>query len=193
LDYDANSKNELLLSMKNKDHYYTFLGKDELEKEIPVLKKQFLEYTQFAGKDVTEIFDNKLGKAQVYKAATLASAVFINDGTGKFSLQALPDEAQLAPIFGITTVASSANGKKDLLCAGNFYGVLPYEGIYNASQGIYLKQTSGNAFAPMPAARSGIKINGEVRDIKPLRLANGKTLYIIARNNDALVFYSAAP
>jgi hypothetical protein len=192
LDYDANSKNELLLSMKNKDRYYTFLGKDELEKEIPVLKKQFLEYTQFAGKDVTEIFDNKLGKAQVYKAATLASAVFINDGTGKFSLQALPDEAQLAPIFGITTVASSANGKKDLLCAGNFYGVLPYEGIYNASQGIYLKQTSGNGFTPVPAARSGIKINGEVRDIKSLRLANGKTLYIIARNNDALVFYSAA-
>jgi hypothetical protein len=99
----------------------------------------------------------------------------------------------LAPIFGITTVDTGRNGKKDLLCAGNFYGVLPYEGIYNASRGIYLKQTSGNGFAPVPAARSGIKIKGEVRDIKSLRLANGRMLYIIARNNDAPVFYSTGP
>ena len=42
----------------------------------------------------------------------------------------LPDELQLAPVFAFAPVTQ--NGQNSFLGAGNFYGVIPYEGRYDA-------------------------------------------------------------
>ena len=109
---------------------------------------------------------------------------FINDGHGNFTKKELPDELQLAPVFSFA--ALPANGKGNYLAAGNFYGVIPYEGRYDAllpSVISFNKQVNKFQFQlTMPIA------DGEVRDAKWIRYADGKKVLIVAQNNKALTF-----
>ena len=75
----------------------------------------------------------------------------------------------------------------DIVTAGNFYGVLPFEGRYAAGYGNLLSRNNYNIIS---ASQSGLNISGEVRDIKKIKLANGSQSLIIARNNDVLLFYT---
>lgn len=188
MDYDKNGKKEQLLVHAQGKKYYTFLGKDELEKEIPSIRKEFLTYSVFASQDANEIFGAYYDKKHTFTAATLATTIFLNEGNGYFKSNVLPSEAQYAPIFGVATIDIDKDGRLDVFCGGNFYGVLPFEGRYDASIGCILKQGK-NSFQNMPSSITGINIKGEVRDIKTITLANHKTACIIARNNDFPLLY----
>jgi hypothetical protein len=48
------------------------------------------------------------------------------------------------------------------------------------------RDTSFTALSP---GQSGWMAAGEVRDIKKLRTVHAKTLYVVARNNNTLLFY----
>jgi hypothetical protein len=51
-DFDGNGTVEQLMCYTVDGKEYTFLAKDELEREMPVLKKYYLTYSEVAGKDV---------------------------------------------------------------------------------------------------------------------------------------------
>ncbi len=187
-DYDNNGTNEQILAYRKGGNYYPFLGKDELEKQIPSIKKKFLKYSDFAGKTIEQIFGDDLNKAIQYKVSTLASTVFINDGRGNFSSNSLPMISQMAPVFSVYADDFNKDGKPDLLVAGNFSGVLPYEGRYDALLPAYCEGNgSGNFISRLPMKKE-LQISGEIRDIKKINLANSTTCLIIARNKDAPVF-----
>jgi hypothetical protein len=70
--------------------------------------------------------------------------------------------------------------------AGNFYGVTPYEGRYDALQPTIIsfnKETL--TFDSQMALRD---FEGEPRDVEWISLTNGRKALIIARNNDELTF-----
>jgi hypothetical protein len=189
LDYDNNGINEQILAYKHNGEYYTFLGKDELEHQIPSIKKKFLKYDDFAGKTTEEIFGTQLSGAQILKATALESVVFYNDGKGNFGAQALPLLAQSAPVFAILPGDYNRDGKMDLLTGGNFSGVLPYEGRYDA---MVPSVIWGNGELPLgvhlPFEKS-LLLHGEVRDIRKLRIGT-KDAVLITRNNAAAVILS---
>ena len=169
---------------------YTFLAKDQLERAIPVLKKGYLHYDEVAGKTVQYMFDDLFKNYTELTAETLSSSCFINDGKGNFSRMDLPDELQLAPIFSFAPIPDQ--GKPTFLAGGNFYGVIPYEGKYDA---LFPTVSSPDAalsgVSALNASESAIlpEARGEVRDIKWLRGPGGKKIMVIARNNDSLLFY----
>jgi enediyne biosynthesis protein E4 len=186
-DLDDNGILDQILTTTNNGKEYTFLGKDELEKQLPSIKKTYLRYTEVAGKTVQEIFGDTLKDAKLLSAQTLASTVFINDGKGNFKTQSLPDCMQLSPIFSFYIM--NLNGIDKLISGGNFYGVLPYEGRYDAMPlSIYNIDSKGNIAQPQFIPPSLLNIKGEIRDIQVLKLANKKDILLIARNNDAPVF-----
>ena len=187
-DYDNNGTNEQILAYRKGGNYYPFLGKDELEKQIPSIKKKFLKYGDFAGKTIEQIFGNALEKAKQFKASTLASEVFINDGKGNFSSNSLPMMTQIAPVFSIYTEDFNKDGKPDLLTAGNFSGVLPYEGRYDALLPAYCEGDGRGNFVNRVPVKRELQISGEIRDIKKITLANKTPCLIVARNNDTPVF-----
>ena len=187
-DYDNNGTNEQILAYRKGGNYYPFLGKDELEKQIPSIKKKFLKYGDFAGKTIEQIFGDALEKAKQYKVSTLASEIFINDGKGNFSSNSLPMITQMAPVFSISIEDFNKDGKPDLLTAGNFSGVLPYEGRYDALLPAYCEGDGrGNFISRLPVKKE-LQISGEIRDIKKIKLANKTNCLIVARNNDAPIF-----
>jgi hypothetical protein len=67
-------------------------------------------------------------------------------------------------------------GKKSLLGGGNLYGVLPYEGRYDASN-LWMLQLKNNNWHTVIPGTSGFYLPGEVRDIKTMRSINGSKYF----------------
>src|SRR5919197_446286 len=129
----------------------------------------------------------------IKKASTFATSLALNNGDGSFTLVPLPDEAQLAPVYGILATAADRDGHTDLLLAGNFDGFKPEIGRMSASYGLFLRGDGTGRFAPVRAVGSGFFVPGQARDIQRVR-TRGAELYVVARNNDRpLVFRATRP
>jgi enediyne biosynthesis protein E4 len=184
-DFDNNGIPDQILSIQKNGEYYPFLGKEDLEKQMPYLKKEFLSYHKMAGRTTEEIFGNKLGSAILFEAATMQSVALINNRAGNFIQVPLPAQMQWASLFSFFVDDFNGDNIRDLLAGGNFYGVTPYEGRYDAMPlTIALGDDSGGWRCQLPYPQP--IITGEIRDIKPIRIA-GKKCLIIARNNDSLM------
>lgn len=190
-DFDQNGVTDQLLAVENNGKYYPFLGKEEIEKQLPALvRKRYADYAAFSDKTVENILDASAGKMSVLDATSLSSVVLLNDGTSKFVLQKLPDEVQWYPIFSFLTGDFNKDGKTDIICSGNFYGVAPFEGKYDAGYGTLILGKGNGKFEAFTPLKSGLLIKGEVRDSKFLHLGNKKNVIAFAVNNDRLSFYT---
>jgi hypothetical protein len=83
----------------------------------------------------------------------------------------------------------NADGTKDLLLAGNFYGINPQLGRYDASYGTLLAGDKAGGFTSVPSLNSGFSITGQVRDMLSLRYRNNQEVIIIAKNDDWIQVY----
>jgi hypothetical protein len=84
------------------------------------------------------------------------------------------------------------DGHLDVLLAGNFYGTRIPFGRLDASKGLLLTGDGKGNFEEVSHARSGLLINGEVRDMARVRTATGKNLLLFSLNNDSLQVYMAS-
>nr|WP_294948692.1 VCBS repeat-containing protein [uncultured Mucilaginibacter sp.] len=127
-DLDDDGKNDLVLSYFYKGKYYPFRPKNDLEQELPYLKKEFLSFQKMADKTTGEIFQDKLIDDKRLVANQFKS-IFISDILNAKTATELPYLYQQAPIRSITALN---NKQGDVLLNGNFWGVVPYEGKYDA-------------------------------------------------------------
>ena len=154
---------------------------------VPELRRRFPTYRAFGASRIEDIVPSgALKRARVLEADTLASMIALNRGDGTFELRALPVEAQLAPIFGSVVADVDGDFRVDIVIGGNFYGVTPIEGRYDASYGLLLRGDGRGGFKPVDMEQSGLAIDGQVRHMALLTRANGERLIVVARNNDRL-------
>jgi len=187
-DMSGNGNMDQVLAVAKNKKYHPFLNKEDLEKQLPYLKKEFLSYSKMAGKTVDEIFDQRLNNAKVFEASTLASMILINDGKGHFTPSLLPPSLQWSPLFSFASFDYNHDGLLDLLAGGNFYGTQPYEGRYDAMPlAVATGDGKGNFTPVLPLEQTIRNIKGEVRDIKTIKLAKNKTGLLVAINNGNLI------
>jgi hypothetical protein len=168
-------------------------GRDELLRAIPALRDRFPTYASFGAAKFEQIFPaNALRAGAMLEANTFASAIARSDGKGRFVLEALPVEAQLAPVNAIVADDFDRDGHLDLLLGGNFFGVPPSQGRYDASHGVLLRGDGHGRFVPMDAPHSGLEIDGQVRRMREVRTSNGP-LVAVARNDDRLLLLQTTP
>jgi len=181
-DIDKNGTIDPILTYSIDKKDYTFLGKGDVEKQVPILKKKYLYYHEFAGKTVQEIFGEALGTTP-WIANSFTSGIFYNKGHGNFQFKALPSDMQAAPLFGLAALPG-----KGILTGGNFSGVVPFEGRYDADYGDVLLIDKARNDKFISAVTSGFLVRGEVRDIKAIRTAKG-IIYAVAMNNKPIEFF----
>jgi hypothetical protein len=189
-DLNGNGALDQVLAVEKAGNYYTFLGKDELAHQLPYLKKKYTDYESFTTQTVGQIFGKKLEQSILLTANTLSSAYLQNNGSGEFRTFNLPVQAQWSPIMCFLTGDFNHDGKTDILTAGNFYGVLPYESRYDASYGNVLLGSDAGGFKSLSLLQSGCLLEGEIRDLKVLRTVGNNKIIAVARNNDSILFYS---
>jgi hypothetical protein len=172
---------------------YPLTMRDELLRALPHLKPRYLKYASFAGARVEDIFaPAELADAVVDTAFTFATSLVRNDGGGRFTVVPLPDEAQLAPVYGVLADDVDRDGATDLLLAGNFDGFQPVIGRTSASRGLVLRGDGRGGFAPLAAAASGFVVPGQARDVQRVRTRAG-TLLLVLRNADRPLLFRPAP
>jgi hypothetical protein len=162
-------------------------GRDEITRTMPQLRAKYPTYASYGASRVEDIFAaSGLRQATVLQATVFASSVGLNDGKGHFDVRPLPVEAQFAPVYAVIADDFDNDGKVDLLLGGNFYGVPPVLGRYDASHGLLLRGDGSGRFSSVDSEKSGLWIDGQVRDMKWLRRADGERVIAVARNNDSL-------
>jgi hypothetical protein len=185
-DFDGNGSLDQILTHYRNGVSYPFANVEELIRQIEPLRKKYTSFTDFGARRVQDIFSAaELDGVNVLAAYEFASVYAQNDG-GRFVLTRLPKEAQVSPIFAISTGDFDGDGNKDALVAGNFSGVRPSRGKYDASIGLMLRGDGAGHFAAVDPSVSGIVLDGEVRELRPLVLRSGQTVILAARNNDTL-------
>ncbi|MEN0054589.1 MAG: VCBS repeat-containing protein [Mucilaginibacter sp.] len=184
-DLDKNGTIDPIVAYGINQKYYTFLGKGDIERQVPVIKKKFLYYRDFAGKTVEQIFGDSLNDNKPLKAASFQSGVFYNKGQGNFEFRAFPASAQVSPLFGLNVFSEDSRG---VLTGGNFNGVLPYEGKYDADYGDVMLLDNNRNLKSISPVSSGFLLRGQVRDIKTIKTAAG-LIYAVAFNNKPIRFY----
>ena len=185
-DFDKNGQIECVpVYFKSDGHAYPYFMKGELQSQIPQLKKDFLYFTDYAGKRIEQIFTSEqLKDIKVLEVNETRSALFRNDGKGGFTIEPFPQMAQLSNVFAAYDGDLNGDNIKDVFLAGNFYGLKPQAGRFDASYGVTLIGGK-TGFSYLKPSESGLFINGEVRDIKKV----GKYL-VVAINNQPLKIFS---
>lgn len=184
-DIDKNGTVDPLLTYSINQKEYTFLGKGDIEKQVPLIKKKFLFYHDFAGKTVNELFGDSLTSTTSLTVNSFASGVFFNKGNGDFQFKPFPSSAQTAPLFGFSAISTPGKG---IIAGGNFSGVIPFEGRYDADFGDMLMLDKNGDFNWASPVNTGFLLHGEVRDIKMIKTAKG-IIYAVAFNNSGIRFF----
>jgi hypothetical protein len=188
-DIDKNEKTEHILTYNVGDKWYPVASKDELGKQLPLINKKFTSYAAYAGKTIDELFTTEeLKGAEQLQVQMFESVYLQNNGNGGFTVKYLPFEAQVSKIFSFHVTDSDKDGNTDILLGGNFYGASMYQGRYDASYGLMLEGDGRGNFSSVLPVESGFLLEGEVREIKPLKTNEGELL-LVARNNMPLQIF----
>jgi hypothetical protein len=178
-----------IISYYNNGRAYPLALRDDLIRSLTFLRDRYQNYKEYAQQTVADVFPRKdLDDAVVKNAYDFATSLVRNNGNGTFTIEPLPLEAQIAPVYGILAGDFEGNGRTDVLMAGNFDGVKPELGKMSAGYGVYLRDDGRGRFTPVPELESGFLVPGQARDIQRVRTRSGY-IYIVSRNNDRpLVF-----
>lgn len=189
-DFDKNDSVDQVLTHFIRGTEYPFYTREEMTKQMPYLKKEYLSYQKFADATLKDIFpDPVLAEAEHLVAHTFQTSLIENLGQFKFRVKPLPKAAQLSTVNAIIDDDFDRDGNVDLLMAGNFYPINIQMGRYDASYGLYLKGNGKRGFTAVNPMNSGFSVKGEVRALRKIRLAN-RDYYVAVRNNDTLEIFT---
>jgi enediyne biosynthesis protein E4 len=182
-DFDDNGKKEQLLTYYLDGKEIPFATKEELQKQMPVLKKKFLYAQDFARASLKELVgSDKIKSSTVLEADYFANAVLINDGHLHFTTEALPWKAQFSSFRDAVVVDANLDSLPDLIMVGNYYDNNIQMGRNDADYGTVLLNKGNGKFSA--DLINGIILKGQSRHIRKIRIRQ-KDAYILVRNNDS--------
>jgi len=186
-DFNSDQRLDPVITIVKNGKRYPFASRDLLFDQMNSLKKKFPTYGDFGARQLPEIFDqNKIDSALVKNVYTFASSYFENMGDGTFQVHKLPVNAQFSPVYSFTVGDFNTDGFTDVYAAGNLFGVRPNRGQYDADYGTLLTGSEEGLRAE-PLNKIGVRLQGQVRDMLRLELADGRTAVVIARNSDPVL------
>ncbi|MHA4806799.1 VCBS repeat-containing protein [Flavitalea flava] len=166
-------------------------GRDDIARQLPVLKKRFDTYKPFALATMNDLLTPEQEQGAIRLKATMLQSCFLrNDGGGKFTMIPLPNEAQVSVINGMVVDDFDGDGNLDVLINGNDYGTEVGIGRYDALNGLLLKGDGAGGFHPQSILQSGICIPGNGKALVKLRGASGNYLVAGSQNKEALKVYT---
>lgn len=198
-DFDGNGRFDAIPSLflpvsakeKMKKEFPAQLRDDMIE-GIPVMRKRFPDYSTYASSTMEALFTTQQRKGSFrLQANHMSSSLIRNDGQGKFSLHALPSEAQFSMLNGMVLEDFNGDGNLDLLLNGNDFGTEVPFGRYDALNGLVLLGLGDGNFKTLSIAESGIYIPGNGKGASMLRNQTGELMVAATENRGPLRIFEA--
>ena len=192
-DFDNNGTNDIFLARYVQDTLLVPIrGKECTSLQMPVIGQKFPTFLSFASSDLPSILGKDIENAIHYKAHLFSSVILTNEN-GKLIMKKLPVEAQLSAINGIIVRDFDADGKKDILLAGNKFDVEVETTPADASPGLFLKGMGNGEFKPLKSFESGFFVPYNVKDIQLIMVKDKWTVLVSVNNEGLRVFNTINP
>jgi hypothetical protein len=194
-DLDENGSIDPIVAyyLKNehgKTDLFPALSRDQFAAQVPAVKKNFLLHADFAVANMNSIF-SRFGSEDLItlKCNEPRSGWLENRGGEKFLWRPFPVEAQFAPVNAIVCTDVNGDGRIDILMAGNEYQAEVSTGRYDASYGVLLISDDTGKFKAVPPATSGFILDGDVKDLKLVKLVTGERMIVAGINDEKVKTY----
>lgn len=188
-DFDGNGSIDPIFCYYIGGISYPANSRDDLADQLPMVKKKFLEYYQYADATINDVFTtDQLKDAKLLTVSEQSTLYLENDGEKGFSKKTLPIEAQYAPVYAITSLDANKDGKPDLLLAGNNSWTRIKFGRYSANHGLLLIGDGKGNFRYIPQMQSGLNVRGDVRSMLQVRTDSATSVFF-GMNNGPVISY----
>lgn len=186
-DFDDDGSTEPILTRYRNGRSTPIAGRARLAEQLNFIDQKFPTHESLGASRIEKIVpDGTLQSATVREATTFATSYVETDGDGTFDVRPLPTRAQLSPMYDAWSRDVTENGHTDLVLGGNFHGVVPAQGRYDASFGTVLRGDGTGRWTARPPTKTNLYLEGQVRALRSLRTADGKHLLVVARNDAPL-------
>jgi hypothetical protein len=187
-DFDGNESIDKILTRTIDGKDVPVFMKGEMQEQIPLLKKENLNYEIYAKKAFQALFKKELVDKAAMKLYNYTSSIIAwGKGDGQFDVQRLPSEVQFSSLNAMVSTDVNADGKTDLIMGGNQFGFLPQFGRLDANYGLVLINKGKRVLEVVEDKQSGLAITGQVRDMVLFQQGAQKKI-LFFRNNQAPVF-----
>ncbi|WP_367755387.1 FG-GAP-like repeat-containing protein [Flavobacterium sp. WC2430] len=160
--------------------------KQDVAKQIPMIKKKNLSYADYAKKTFQELFAKEVVDNTIQKEATIQESVIaINKGNGQFEIKLLPKEVQFSCVNTICTMDVNKDGILDILLGGNQYEFKPQFSRLDSNYGSLLLGNKNGTYSWVPYNKSGFFMRGEVKHLKSIKNANNSVSVIAVINDNS--------
>ena len=183
-DFDEDGNNDVYLGYYDKDGVcYPVRGRQCSSQQLNFIKKEFPSYDAFSTAPIDTVLGQRADGAIVHEAVMFESVIVTNKGKGRFDIDILPNEAQIAPVFGAIVYDWNGDNRNDLFVAGNYYNREVETTRSDAGTGYVLLREENNSYQTVPTPRAGIFVDDDVRDVKMIKDDKGEPIILVANNN----------
>ena len=177
--YLPNKKGETLL--------YPMHTRDDLSKQMQMIRKRFPLYQEFGDATFDELLTAEEREGALsFQATHFASSYIENLGNNQFSVKELPPEAQYAPINGMQVGDINGDGNLDALLIGNDYGTEIFTGRYDAMEALVLLGNGGGDFEVKQSGQTGFHVDGDAKALAWVHRPQLPPLLLATQNLDSL-------
>lgn len=185
-DFDQNGSIDAIPSYYFKDKKsYPKHTLDELFAQLPMVRRKFNTYKAFSTSTIDQIFDLDIKGLNKKTAREFSNSILVNDGQGKFKLQALPNAAQFSMVRDVLVYDFNEDGFNDLFLVGNQYGADVEMGRYDASTGLILLNNGNGDFYAKTGEPAAV---GDARRVILSKTTNRYNVVVFRNNDWAQVF-----
>ncbi|MFY0627104.1 MAG: VCBS repeat-containing protein [Reichenbachiella sp.] len=190
-DFDNNGTGDIVLSKKENKTNYPVRGLECSSEQMPFIKSSFPTFESFATASLEDIYSLEVLKNSLhFETEEFGSCVFLNNGKGEFTKKLLPNESQVSALLALNTLDFNKDAIPDLIGGGNIYSTETETVRYDASSGVILIGNGNGSFDNISIDVSGFDASGNVKDVKVIKLVDGSTGLLIARNRGSLSLWS---
>lgn len=166
--------------------------RDDIIKQMISMRERFPNYKSFAETPMQNLLSKEqLKDALILKANYFQTSFLRNKGNGKFSIEALPMQAQLSALNGMVVDDFTGDGIPDLAIVGNDYGTEVSVGRYDALNGLILEGDGKGGFMPLPLSTAGLFVPGNARGLVKLLGRDASYLLAASQNSGPIKLFSA--
>ena len=153
--------------------------------QLPSLKKQNLLASDYSKRTIQELFKPEIVQSSLVREVSISESIIaINEGSGKFSVQKLPQRVQWSCVCGVSCTDVNRDGFIDLVMAGNNFDFKPQFSRQDAGYGNVLLGNGGMKFEWKDYKSTGFFMRGQVRHLKSFVDRKGNRYMFAAVNGE---------
>ncbi len=168
---------------------YPLRSRGELGAVRSDIYNRFPRKNEYAVASLQAVFgESELEKAELYRADSFESGVFLSKANGGYRFEPLPRWAQMGPIQGVAVSDFDGDGLQDIVALQNSDIAYP---AYGGAVGTFLKGKKDGSFESLMPDQSGILIPDFARSLVIMDAADGSSPGLfLTQHGGPTLFYS---